>query len=124
MTSMESKRDLTSSEREIVGRILTAFCDANLLAQLDHAQAIVGDGPPMIIDFVVDSGSARSSQRNGPVPINTLVTSPAGVEYGEILVWVTDGYLSGIEHPWWSDDMPTSWPDPVNVTIVGPSSLD
>ena len=122
MSRMHDTRDLTSGEREIIGRILEAYGDTDLIDQLEHARAIVGDWL-MFIDLVVEPGSKRSSRRNGPVPINTSVFSPSRIEYGEILVWVTDGYLSAIEHPWWSDDMPTSWPEPVNVVVQGPSAL-
>lgn len=122
MTSPQPRRALTTPEHDIIRRILQAFGDTNLMAQLEHTEAIVGE-LPMHIGLVVNPGQPRSVRRNGPLPINTSVITDAGVAYGEILIWISDGYLSGIEHPWWSAEMPDAWPAPANVKIDGPSIL-
>lgn len=120
MSSSRTRRTLAATEYEICRKILEAFGDANLMVQLDHTEVVVGS-PPMHIDLVVNPGQPRSGRRDGPLPINTSVVSDAGTDYGEILIWITDGYLSGIEHPWWSDEMPAAWPAPTNVRIEGRS---
>ena len=109
---------MAASEFEICRKILETFGDASLMAQLDHTGVVVGS-LPMHIDLVVNPGQPRSGRRNGPGPINTGVVSDAGTDYGEILIWISDGYLSGIGHAWWSDEMPAAWPAPTNVTIEG-----
>lgn len=113
---------MASTEYEICLKILEAFGDADLFAQLDHTEVVVGP-PPMHIGLDVNPGQPRSGGRNGPIPINTSVVSDAGTAYGEILIWISGGYLSGIEHPWWSDEMPAAWPAPRSVKIEGPSVL-
>ncbi|WP_043433296.1 hypothetical protein [Paenarthrobacter nicotinovorans] len=122
MTSPQTRRALASTEYEICRKILEAFGDTDLMEQLENAEVVVGR-LPMFLDLVVNPSQPRSTRKTGPLPINTIVVSDAGTEYGEILIWISDGYLSGIEHPWWSEDMPGAWPDPTNVKIVGWSTL-
>ena len=122
MSSPQTRRALATTEYEICRKTLEAFGDTNLMGQLEHTEAVVGR-LPMHIDLVVHPGQPRSARHNGPLPINTSVVSDAGTEYGEILIWISDGYLSGIEHPWWSDEIPVAWPAPTNVKIVGRSIL-
>jgi hypothetical protein len=110
------ERELTSNERAIVGKILTAYGDKNLNGQLDDAVVVTGD-LPMFLDLEVPIPKAKSSAPDGPLPIQATVRSEDGYDYGEILVWVRDGVLVGIEHPWWTDERPESWPLSERVKI-------
>lgn len=116
MTSDPNERELTSSERAIVEKILNAYGDRKLIEQLDDAVIVIGR-LPMFLDLEVSTPKAKSVAPNGPIPVQAIVRSEDGYDYGEILVWVRDGFLTGIEHPWWTDEMPKRWPVPERVWI-------
>ncbi|MFD6155196.1 hypothetical protein ACFWF7_16050 [Nocardia sp. NPDC060256] len=80
-----------------------------LLAQLDTATAAPTTAK-WIIDITVSPGAAKADISDGPLPVGARVFD--GSDYqGEILVWVTDGLLSGLEYAWVTDVSPTHWPD-------------
>lgn len=36
----------------------------------------------------------------------------------EVIIWVTGGYLSGLEYAWITDHPPQRWPMPTDLEIV------
>lgn len=53
---------------------------------------------------------------NGPVPGSALVYEHEGLT-GELLVWIRDGRLTGLEQAWYTGDPPESWPSPESVRV-------
>ena len=54
---------------------------------------------------------------NGPFPAHAFV--PNSAEYqGEVIIWITDGHLSGLEHTWVNEDPPTRWPRADEMEVV------
>ena len=54
---------------------------------------------------------------NGPFPAHAFV--PNSAEYqGEVIIWITDGHVSGLEYAWVSDDPPTRWPRADEMEVV------
>ena len=47
--------------------------------------------------------------------MRTFVTGECGETIGEILVWVEQGYLSGLELAWFTDEPLVEWPTPKQV---------
>lgn len=96
-------------------RILTIIVekdgDSTLISQLSGAKLSREDSTPMIFDIHVDESAQKSSRENGPLPVNAEYTQGQG----SVMVFVEDGPLSHIEAPWYSDDMPTEWPEPESV---------
>lgn len=69
------------------------------------------------LHLAVGSGAAKSQHRDGPVAVDAWVYDDSGDVLGTLVVWVTDGYLSGLEYGWVTDDPPTALPDPSRVRV-------
>jgi hypothetical protein len=46
------------------------------------------------------------------------VSDQDGTPVGELILWVEDGWLSGIEYAWYTDERPAALPDPDRVQVV------
>jgi hypothetical protein len=77
----------------------------------------VTGGLATLLDLAVD-GFHRASSPNGPVPVRALAEGPAGEPLGEIVVWVKNGFLPGLEYAWVTDDEPTAMPSVTSVRLV------
>ncbi|KMO97035.1 hypothetical protein ACS04_15060 [Streptomyces roseus] len=70
------------------------------------------------IDLRVQGGVAPApSAFSGIVPVEATVYDGYGELFGEILVWVASGYLSGIEYAWYGDSPPTSLPAKGSIVV-------
>jgi hypothetical protein len=104
-------RDLTPDERKLLLRVLgdVPFDGASeLQRQVDHA-TVVG-GIPTLLELRVDESVPVAKREDGPIPVRALVEGTDDEIEGEVLVWVKDGYLSGLELAWFTDDPPTKMP--------------
>jgi hypothetical protein len=104
--------------RQLLQRVLESASfpgSEDLRAQIPFVEVI--DGPITVVDFTVRAGP-KSAARNGPIPIRAIVTSSTGEPVGELLIWVTDGYLSGLEFAWVTDQPPESLPSIDHVQIT------
>lgn len=87
---------------------------AQLERQLGLAR-VVG-GLPTFLDIAVGRPLVDGAAVNdGPLPVRSVVSTEAGEVVGEILVWVTHGYLSGLEYAWYADETPVEMPAPERV---------
>jgi hypothetical protein len=114
-------RDLAQHEREALLRVLEAasFTGASeLRAQVPQTKVVVGN-LPSFLDLEVESSARASPFREGPIPVRAFVEAPGGDYEGELMVWVTEGYLSGLEFAWVTDEMPTGMP-PADVLKIQP----
>jgi len=108
---MVAPRALTSNERELLLSLLghASFDGAReLAAQVPEAR--VTGGLPTFLDLDVPRAASASVFKTGPIPVKGFVYSPEGEVEGEVLVWVEDGYLSGIENAWYTDEAPSEMP--------------
>jgi len=64
-----------------------------------------------MLDLRVPDSAPRMSAPDGPLDIRTFVVERSGEYVGEIIVWVTDGFVSCLEQAWYIGDAPRSWPD-------------
>jgi hypothetical protein len=71
---------------------------------------------PTLLDLAVRGSPQAPPVRDGPIPVRTLVGTEEALE-GEILVWVKDGYLSGLEFAWFTDDPPSAFHLPSGCSI-------
>lgn len=116
--SQKRTRPLKTNERALVRAVLAleAFDGrAELDGQLDSVVAVHGDSD-LQLDLAVPAGHARSRFTNGPIPTRTLVVDDEGDPVGEVIVWVKDGYLSGLEYAWFTDEKPVALPDPAYLS--------
>jgi hypothetical protein len=54
---------------------------------------------------------------DGPAPIDAIVYDHAAEPIGELLLWVSAGYLSALEYGWWTDAPPVELPDAAHVVL-------
>ena len=105
--------------RDLVAAVAAALPDggAELRAQL--VAATVADGSATHLDVTVPPESPRLELPDGPLPTVASVLDDQGDHVGEVLVWVRDGLMVGVEQTWYSDDPPTGWPDLAHVRVGG-----
>jgi hypothetical protein len=86
-----------------------------LIADLDGAR--VANETTWILDVKVSNSGEGADLPNGPFPAQAFV--PNSAEYqGEVIIWLTEGHISGLEYAWVSDSPPTRWPRAGEMEIV------
>jgi hypothetical protein len=116
---LTDERALTPTEVALLLHILdgASFEGADALrAQVSLAH--VAGGIATFLGLAVAAGATASTFRAGPIPGRAFVEGTDGEPEGEVLVWVTGGYLSGLEFAWFTDEMPTEMPDADRVRLV------
>ncbi|MFC9435670.1 hypothetical protein [Nocardia sp. NPDC057030] len=114
-------RALTALETSVVTKLLSASGKAgarDYLAQLPFTQVIAtwGEGSPSV-DLRVGPGVEASPDATDGIFIDGGVTDRNGAPIGEVILWVEDGRLGGIEYTWYTDERPKSLPDPSRIEI-------
>ncbi|GEA85975.1 hypothetical protein [Cellulomonas gelida] len=71
---------------------------------------VIRDVPGRMIDLEVPVGSQPCDCSDGPLPVRAAVVRQGGQLVGELLVWVRDGWLVGLEQAWFTDEPPERWP--------------
>lgn len=111
-------RAISPAESALVAAILlgSSVPDAiNMATDIDGARVSIGPG--WVLDVDIPGSELRSSLPDGPFPGRVFV--PNSVEYrGEIIIWITDGKISGLEYAWITDQPPTRWPHLDEIQIV------
>jgi hypothetical protein len=114
-------RALTTAESALLRLLLEGDAQevSELRAQVP-ATAVVEPWLPgsASLHLAVGSGAAKSHHQDGPVAVDAWVYDTSGNVVGTLVVWVTDGYLSGLEYGWVTDDRPTALPDPSLVRVT------
>jgi len=64
----------------------------------------------MMLDLAVDRAAPAAHVEDGPLPIRAIVVGPHEEPCGEVLVWISDGYLDGLEYAWFAEDVPAGMP--------------
>jgi hypothetical protein len=112
-------RSLSAGEGAVVELILANEFHgaAELRAQFDLVRVVAEWGVDSVSgDLLVLKSASRSPVGSGVVPVDATVVDEFGSPFGEILLWVTDGYLSAIEYAWYGDESPTAFPDVALIT--------
>lgn len=78
------------------------------------AAATVVDSSPTMLNVSVPLDVPSVALENGPTPGEALVYDNDRL-VGEVLVWIREGRLIGLEQAWYTDDPPTAWPRPNQV---------
>ena len=90
---------------------------AEVLEAQSRAVSVVG-GLPTMLELSVPMDERSLSLPDGPLPVRAIATTEAGGPIGEVLVWISAGYLSALEYAWYTDDPPSEFPCP-SVLRVG-----
>ena len=134
MPSFDPPRDLNEREHDVLAFILaTDFAGAEeLRAQIPYArvesQGHEGSPNDPDVDIVVSHEAPAAPIKDGPLSVGCNVHDSAHKYQGEILIWVTGGYLSGIEYAWVSlikpyvsgvaEERPIALPPVTDLTLV------
>jgi hypothetical protein len=118
MKDQTSWRAISSDEADVIRSVLS-HADVRrsgpLIADLEGA--LVANEAPWILAVKVSNNDEGTDLPNGPFPAQAFV--PNSAEYhGEVIIWITDGHLSGLEYAWVTDDPPTRWPRPDEMEVV------
>jgi hypothetical protein len=118
MTAQE-RRDLTANERSLLRLLLrdAGFPGGQELAAQVEDVAIVG-GPPTLLHLEVPPTVSPAGAEDGVIPVRAFVHGDDGEIEGEVMVWVKNGYLSGLEFAWYSDSTPTGMPEASRVRVT------
>jgi hypothetical protein len=112
-----SWQPISAEERAVIGAILSTpgvQCPDAVLAELDNA--LVAHGTTWILDVRMPAAVAVLDYPDGPLPVCAFVTKDGGYQ-GEIIVWITDGQISGLEFASVTDDPPRRWPRPAEMEL-------
>jgi hypothetical protein len=111
MSESASGRPLTDQVRALLLHVLgeADFPGSDELLQQASSVSVVG-GPVTMLDLRVTRPTSAAAFTDGSIPSSVMVLNPAGVAFGELLIWVNEGYLSSLEFAWWSDDPPGQLP--------------
>lgn len=85
------------------------------LTQQAMAATIV-DSTPTMLNVAVPPDTPLVTLEDGPTPSEALVYDEDRL-IGELIVWVRAGRLIGMEQAWYTDEAPTAWPKPEQVTV-------
>ena len=100
----------------LVAHIVSALPPPGSAVSEHAAAARVVAGTATMVDVETPPHLARVPLPNGPLPIDAHVYR-GGVLTGEVLVWIRDGRLIGLEQAWFTDDPPEDWPAPADVRV-------
>jgi hypothetical protein len=105
-------RSLATGERMLLSRYLASsgIPERDVLSSQISCITVIGGHTPTI-DLAVDVTKVRPAhiEARGPLQPRMFAVGTNDELWGEIMVWATDGYLSGFGLAWWNDDRPRSW---------------
>lgn len=118
MTTQSGWRPISSEEAAVISTIVSNAgrrSAPSLTGDLDGA--LVSNSTAWILDVKPSDSGKGAKLPDGPFPARAFVPSNAAYQ-GEIIVWLTNGHISGLEYAWVSDEPPTRWPRPSEMEIV------
>jgi hypothetical protein len=83
---------------------------ARVLESQARQAVVIGDVQGRMIDLEVPGSAQPCDLDDGPLPARSVVVQQDGNLVGELLVWVKNGRLVGIEQAWFTDEPPANWP--------------
>ncbi|MEV6324938.1 hypothetical protein AB0M45_27710 [Nocardia sp. NPDC051787] len=114
-------RTLTDLETSVVTKLLSSGLPgaSEYLAQVPYSQVVViwGIGSPSV-DLAVRPGAVRASGSPDGIFASGAVTDCNGSPIGEVILWVENGWLSGIEYAWYTDEHPHALPEPGQIELL------
>lgn len=118
MTANRKWRSISPEESAVVAAIVEASGlpeGQPIIDELDRAT--VSPESDWIIDIQAAKPSSGTNLPDGPFPARAFVPNSADYR-GEVIVWITNGHLSGLEYALITDEPPTRWPRPGEMEIV------
>lgn len=122
VTKTPAPRPISPDEAHLIAAIISRSREHGVSHLVDQIPgAVVVDEAPWIIDITPKRGTTANNVANGPLAGDANV-SIDGHYQGEIIIWIRDGYLNGLEYAWVTDEPPTRWPrsDEIEMTEATP----
>ena len=116
MTEMMPGDGLSSDMLRLIAHVTSPLAESASKLMGQAERAIVVRYSPTMLDVEVPSDISVVDLPDGPTPGRVLVYEREQL-VGEVLVWIRDGRLIGLEQAWFTDDPPKSWPSPEMVRI-------
>ncbi|WP_040872139.1 hypothetical protein [Nocardia exalbida] len=114
-------RTLTDLEISVATKLLSSDAPGatEYLAQVPYAQVVAtwGVGSPSI-DLSVRPGAVQASDAPDGIFACGAVTDRNGSPLGEVILWVENGWLSGVEYAWYTDQRPHALPEPDRIELL------
>ncbi|WP_280243637.1 hypothetical protein [Nocardia abscessus] len=114
-------RTLTDLETSVVTKLLSSNAPGatEYLTQVPYSQVVAtwGIGSPSV-DLAVRPGAVQASGPPDGIFASGAVTDRNGSPTGEVIVWVENGWLSGIEYAWYTDERPHALPEPGRIELL------
>ena len=102
-------------EREALSLLLAAdFPGVEQLREQAKAASVAGHCACgcATIDFSIDAAEARPASSREPIPVEAQTRDLHGDAPFELLLFVRDGWLVGLEIVYYGDEIPTEFPPP------------
>jgi hypothetical protein len=117
MSELTPGTHLTADILQLIAHVTTPLGDAAVKLQRQAEVASVVRSTATMLDVTVPSDFPAVDLPDGPAPGRALVYDREQL-VGELLLWVRDGRLIGLEQAWYTDDPPQSWPMPEVVRVT------
>ncbi|MFD4863507.1 hypothetical protein [Streptomyces atratus] len=114
-------RSLNAAERAVLEHILASDFtgSSELRSQIGQAEVVATWSPgSMSVDLRVLEPASRAPLNAGLVPVGAHVLDELGEYVGELLVWIEDGMLAGLEYAWITDEMPAALPTVERIRLT------
>ena len=102
---------------QLIAHVTRLIGEASVTLQRQAEVAIVVRSSATMLDVTVPSDLPAVDLPDGPTPGRALVYEREQL-VGEILVWIRDGRLIGVEQAWYTDEPPQAWPNPEAVRVA------
>jgi hypothetical protein len=116
MNQLMPGNHLTADMQRLIAHLTSPLAETSVKLQRQAEAATVIRYSATMLDVEVPSDIPVVDLPDGPAPATALVYDQ-GQLVGELLVWIRDGRLIGLEQAWYTDDPPQSWPSPEMVRI-------
>jgi hypothetical protein len=116
---MTDARPISSEEAAVITAIVSTSgvpSGQGLINDLDGAA--VSHSAPWILHIQPATEAPGVDLPDGPFPADAAVPNSANYQ-GEIIIWIKNGHLDGLEYAWVTDEPPTRWPRPDEMEISG-----
>ncbi|WP_236695350.1 hypothetical protein [Mycolicibacterium chubuense] len=108
---------MSADESDLIRAIFTSAGVRGAKALLrDLDGALVSNETHWILDVKTPNSAAAAPFPDGPFPARTFVSNESHYR-GEIIIWLSDGHVSGLEFAWVTDQPPSRWPRPDEIEV-------
>lgn len=116
MNQLMPGKPLTAEMLRLIEHVTSPLAETSVRLQRQAEAATVVRYSATMLDVSVPSDIPVVDLPDGPVPGSALIYDGQQL-VGELLAWIRDGRLIGLEQAWYTDDPPQSWP-PAEIVRV------